>query len=515
VRGPGGYDRTVAVTTDNSTLPGRAVSPWLDGTPRVARPALTADRTADIVVIGGGIVGVSAALELARDGAEVVLLEGRRIGAGVTGNSTAKLSSLHGVHYDSLVSTHGADVARIYAEANERGLARVRELAGELGIQCDLRTKPNFTYTEDPGQVADLQAEAEACRAAGLQVQTTTDVDLPFEVAAAIRLDDQAEFDPVPYLEGLADAVEKAGGAVHEGTWATQVAGQRVTTRDGAVIRADRVVVATQIPFLDRGLFFAREHVQRSYAVTARLDGPVPQGMYLQSESPSTSLRAVPWEGGELLLVGGQSHELGHGDAVEKFEALEKLARERFPVAGFEHRWSAHDFMPDDGLPYVGRLQPLSDRVLTVTGLHKWGLAFGAEAGRILADVVAGRPNEGAETFDPWRLPPLSGAAQWAKHNADSGVHFFADRAKRGGSVEDLAPGEGGVFGDGIAQKAVHRDDDGVLHAVSARCTHLGCIVRWNGAERTWDCPCHGSRFEAGGDVANGPATRPLEQRPV
>jgi glycine/D-amino acid oxidase-like deaminating enzyme/nitrite reductase/ring-hydroxylating ferredoxin subunit len=505
----------VSAPTQIGSLPGRAVSPWLDDAAGAERPPLERDRTADVAVIGAGIVGVSAALELARDGAQVVLLEGRRIGAGVTGNSTAKLSSLHGVHYDSLVSTHGADVGRIYAEANERGLARVRELAGELEIDCDLRTKPNFTYTEDPGRVSELEAEAKACRAAGLAAELTTDVDLPFPVEAAIRVDDQAEFDPVAYLRGVADAIEAAGGTIHERTFATGVGGGRVATAPGPVIRAERVIVATQIPFLDRGLFFAREHVQRSYGITARLDGPVPQGMYLQAESPKTSLRPLRWNGEELLLVGGQSHELGHGDAVEKFEALEALARDRFPVAGFEHRWSAHDFMPDDGLPYVGRLQPLSDQVLTVTGLHKWGLAFGVDAGRILADIVAGRPSEAAETFDPRRLPPLSAATELLKHNADSGLHFFADRARRGGSPEDLAPGEGGVFGNGLGQKAVHRDDDGVLHAVSARCTHLGCIVRWNGAERTWDCPCHGSRFEAAGEVANGPAVKPLEPRSV
>jgi glycine/D-amino acid oxidase-like deaminating enzyme/nitrite reductase/ring-hydroxylating ferredoxin subunit len=500
---------------ETRSLPGRAISPWLDGAPDRERPRLERDRTADVVVIGAGIVGVSAAFELSRAGADVVLLEGRRIGSGVTGNSTSKLSSLHGVHYDSLVSTHGADVARIYAEANERGLARARELTDELGIDCDLRTKPNYTYTEDDGRVSELEAEAEACRAAGLAVEVTTDVDLPFPVAGAIRLDDQAEFDPVPYLYGLADAIEAAGGALHEQTRATQVTGGRVATEAGRVVRAERVIVATQIPFLDRGLFFAREHVQRSYGITARLEGPVPQGMYLQAESPKTSLRPLRWNGEELLLVGGQSHELGHGDAVEKFEALEALARERFPVTGFEHRWSAHDFMPDDGLPYVGRLQPLSDAVLTVTGLHKWGLAFGVESGRILGDIVAGRPSEAAETFDPWRLPPLSGAAQYVKHGVDTGVHLLADRARRRGSVDDLAPGEGRVVADGLGQKAVYRDDDGALHAVSARCTHLGCIVRWNGAERTWDCPCHGSRFEATGEVANGPATKPLESRDV
>jgi glycine/D-amino acid oxidase-like deaminating enzyme/nitrite reductase/ring-hydroxylating ferredoxin subunit len=505
----------VGASLHTRALPGRAVSPWLDRAGEGERHALDRELTADVAVVGAGIVGLSAALELAREGAEVVVLEGRRIASGVTGNSTAKLSSLHGLHYRGLVSTHGADVARVYAETNERGIARVRELVEELEIECDLRAKPNYTFTEDAGMVPELEAEAAAGTASGLPVELTRDAELPFAVEAAVRLDDQAEFDPAAYLFGLARAIEAAGGTICERTRATAVAGGRVRSAAGGLVTADRVILATQIPFLDRGLFFARQHVQRSYAITVRLEGAVPQGMYIQAERPGISLRPLPWNGEELLIVAGESHELGHGEASEKFEALERHARERFEVAGFEHRWSAHDFMPDDGLPYVGRVWPASDRILTVTGLHKWGLAFGAESGRILADVIADRPSEAAETFDPRRLPPVSAVPELLKHNADSGLHFFADRARRSDSVDDLAPGEGRIVRDGFGQKAVHRDADGALHAVAARCTHLGCIVRWNGAERTWDCPCHGSRFEATGEVANGPATSPLAPREV
>jgi nitrite reductase/ring-hydroxylating ferredoxin subunit len=243
-----------------------------------------------------------------------------------------------------------------------------------------------------------------------------------------------------------------------------------VSTATGAEVRAGHVVVATQ----------------------------------------GRSLRAAPWDGDELLIVGGESHELGDGDPSEKFEALARYARARFGAQSFEHRWSAHDFMPDDGLPYVGRLWPLSDRMLTATGMGKWGLAMGVAAGRLLADQVGGRPNVWAETFDPRRLPPMSAVPRLGKLGAKSGYHLVADRLRHGGSVADLGPGEGRVIRDGLIQKAVHRDSDGVLHAVSARCTHLGCIVGWNAAEGTWDCPCHGSRFEAGGEVANGPATQPL-----
>ena len=191
-------------------------------------------------------------------------------------------------------------------------------------------------------------------------------------------------------------------------------------------------------------------------------------------------------------------------------QILRLRRRERFGAVEFPHRWDAHDFMPDDGLPYVGRLTPLSDRVLTATGMRKWGLAMGTAAARALADSVAGRATRWGETFDQWRVPPPSSLKELAVHNADSGFHFFADRLRRG-SLGHLGPGEGRVVGDGLAQKAVHRDDAGIVRAVSARCTHLGCIVRWNSAERTWDCPCHGSRFGADGEVLAGPATGPLE----
>jgi glycine/D-amino acid oxidase-like deaminating enzyme/nitrite reductase/ring-hydroxylating ferredoxin subunit len=497
-------------------FPGRPVSAWRDLPEGSHHAPIAADTTADVVVIGGGMAGMSAAYELQRDGADVVLLEGRTISAGVSGNTTAKLSALHGLTYDSLRSTHDLRVARQYAELNQWGVNRVREVAAEEDIDCDLSERPNVAFTVDTGQASQIRSEVEAAAEAGLPVSFTTDLDIPFDVAAAVRCEGQAQFQPVKYLRGLAAAMSVRGGAaIHESTRATGVGGGTVETQLGPVVRAGHVIVATQLPFLDRSLFFARAGVERSYAISAEVNGPIPQGMYIRTESPSHTMRPIPWRGRELLLFGGYSHRLGHGDPGEAFAGLERDVRERFDVVEIHHRWDAHDYMPEDDLPYIGRLTPTSETLLTVSGGRKWGLAMAAAAGRLLADRVAGRPNEWAATFDPWRTPPPSALKQYAEHNADSGLHFFADRLKRGGSAEELAPGEGEVIGDGLGQKAVHRDYDGNLHAVSARCSHLGCIVRWNVPEQTWDCPCHGSRFGAMGEVLNGPATSALEKRDV
>jgi glycine/D-amino acid oxidase-like deaminating enzyme/nitrite reductase/ring-hydroxylating ferredoxin subunit len=467
----------------------------------------------DVAVLGGGVVGATAALLLAREGARTALLEARRLGGGVSGNTTAKLSSLHGLTYDSLRSRVGEEAARAYGEANEEGIARIAALAEELRIDCQLRRKPNFTYTESAGDREKIEAEVAAASSLGLPASYTEQTDLPFLIAAAIRFDDQAEFHPYLYVRGLIEAAEHAGCAVFERTRAVGLAGNAIRTEAGAQVRANRVIIATHAPFLDRGLFFARTHPERSYSLAVRTSGPVLEGMYLSAGNPVRSLRSHPVSGGELLIVAGESHRVGEGDEPDRYRRLEAFARERFDAQTIEYRWSAQDNMPEDGLPFVGRLVPFSDRALVVTGLRKWGLAMGTTAAAMVAEMAMGRDHRLAGFFRPERLHPVAAIPELASHNAHSGLRFVADRITRRKSLDGIAPGEGRVVGSGLGQAAVYCDDDGVIHTRSARCTHLGCIVAWNGAERSWDCPCHGSRFGPLGDVVQGPATSPLPGR--
>jgi glycine/D-amino acid oxidase-like deaminating enzyme len=442
---------------------------WFEGREREVRPRLDRDIHADVAVVGAGIVGLTTALLLEREGLRVAVLEMREVAAGATGYNTAKLSSLHGLTYRQLAKRVGRDNARAYGRANEAGIARVFALAGELGIDCDLRRKPNYTYAEDESDLGDVREEAEIARELGLPASYVDQLDLPYPVAGAVRFDEQAEFHPVRYVDGLAAALR---GPLHEHTRVTGLDSGRLKTAAGARVHAEHVVVATHLSFLDRGLYFARCHPERSYVVAGRT-GTLPAGMYLSTESPAHSIRAH----GDWLLVGGESHKTGQADAAERYERLAAWARDRFGLEP-ELRWATQDQMPADGVPYVGRHDPLSQNVWVATGFKKWGLAMGTAAAELLAARIAGREHEWAELFDPNRFRPRAGAPSFAKENANVAYRFVADRVRKRG-----AP----------------------------RCTHLGCLLDWNAAEETWDCPCHGSRFGAAGEVIEGPAVRPLD----
>jgi glycine/D-amino acid oxidase-like deaminating enzyme/nitrite reductase/ring-hydroxylating ferredoxin subunit len=491
---------------------------WVATGPTTSYPALDRDIGADVLVIGAGITGLVTALLLQRAGFEVAVIDKHKVGTGVSGYTTGKVSSLHQLVYSQFASRLGEEGARAYAEANEAGIERIAGLAEELAIDCDFRRRANYTYAASEDDVEKVEEEVEAATAAGLEASYAGEIPLPFPTHGAVRLENQAEFHPLEFVAGVAAALDSEGGRIFEHTLATRLRDGdpcRVQTSGGSVT-AEHVVVATHVPFTDRALFFARVHAERSYCVAAPLRGEAPEGMFISASSPTRSIRSHPVEGRELLIVGGEGHKVGQGGpTTPRYQALEEFAREHFGVSEISHRWSTQDNYSADGAPLVGKLTPLSRRSYAATGFRKWGLAMGAAAGEMLSDAIAGRDNRWAAFFDSNRIPPLAAAVDLAKENANVGFHFFADRIVRrsSDSAGDLGPGEGKVASRDGRQVAISRDEDGVLHAVSARCTHLGCIVAWNDAERSWDCPCHASRFAPDGSVLQGPAVNPLEGR--
>ncbi|SER60497.1 Glycine/D-amino acid oxidase [Lentzea xinjiangensis] len=480
---------------------------WLTALPAEPRPPLTGAHTFDVAVVGGGITGLTTALLLKRRGLSVVVLEAGRVASGVSGNNTAKVTALQSTVYSQIRRKHGLAAATDYATASQAAVNEVAAIAARENIDCDLRRSPAVTYAYTEGEVSDVDHELITARQVGLPVRGNTDVDLPFEVHAAVRLDDQIALHPVKYLRGIAAAVEGDGCRIHENSRVLDVSGNRVSTEDGHV-DAEKIVIATHYPTLDRGLYFARLELTRAYCIAARVKNPA-QALAISTGSPSWSISAHE----DKLVLAGQSHATGK-PAVEPFRRLEDFARKHWQVEEITHRWSAQDPTSYDHLPMIGSYTPGNTTLYTATGYMKWGLTSGTFAASLLADLVTGKPHELAERFSPHRLS-LKSLPDLVKKNAEVAVQMVGDRIipADATSSETLPRGHAHVIRDGLGRTGVYRDDDGQLHGVSMRCTHLGCFVRFNAAERSWDCPCHGSRFDVDGTVLEGPATRPLPRK--
>ncbi|MFJ8074297.1 FAD-dependent oxidoreductase [Streptomyces sp. NPDC096176] len=487
-------------------------------------PPLDGDLTVDVAVVGGGIAGLSTAWELTREGGRsVVVLEADRIAAGVTGFTTAKVTSQHGLVYDRLRRTRGAEGARLYAHSQQEAVERVAEVSAALGIDCELERRPSYVYSRDGAQRSALQAEAEATREAGLDAAYVEDTGLPFWVAGAVRVEGQAQFHPRKYLLALARDLTAYGSTIHERTRVTGLhegSPCRLTTESGCTVFARDVVVATHFPVFDRALLFARMSPRRELVVAAPLPADRdPDGMYICEDGSKRSVRTAPLgDGRRLLIVTGENFTPGTGDVPERIERLDEWMHTHFAVEETAYRWAAQDNDSSDTVPLVGPFHPGARHTYVATGFGGWGMSSGVLAGRLLSGLICAVKPPWTDLYDPRRMwSTLREAPTMLSQQAEVGRHFVGDRLRTThvDSAAEIEPGTGAVVRLHGRRCAVYRDDDGTCHAVSARCTHLGCLVSFNEAERSWECPCHGSRFGVDGSVLQGPAVRPLEQRDV
>jgi glycine/D-amino acid oxidase-like deaminating enzyme/nitrite reductase/ring-hydroxylating ferredoxin subunit len=504
---------------------GETTSLWMATTAVPAQPPLTEDVHADVCVVGAGIAGMTTAYLLTQAGRAVVVLDDGPVGGGQTQRTTAHLSNAIDDRYFEIERLHGREGARLAAESHTAAIDCIEAIVREEGIDCDFERLDGYLFT-GPGQDAHLlDRELAAARRAGLEdVERLPRAPLTsFDTGPCLRFPRQGQFHPLKYLGGLAAAVQRNGGRIFTGTHAAQIKGDSPatihTTGDRAVT-ADVVVVATNSPVNDLVAIHTKQAPYLTYVIGVRVrQGLVPRGLYWDTLDPYhyVRLQRLPSrreqaDSDELLIIGGEDHKTGQArDGEQRFARLEAWARERFPMLqAVEFRWSGQVMETVDGLAFIGRNPLDAPNVFIVTGDSGMGMTHGTIAGILLTDLIRGHPHRWAPLYDPARKP-LRAAGEFLKEDLNMALQY-ADWLTPGEvrTVEEVRPESGAILRRGLTKVAVYRDAQGQLHERSAVCTHLGCIVRWNDTEKTWDCPCHGSRYDKSGRVMNGPANRDL-----
>lgn len=493
---------------------------WEDDLRELVFPALTADTEVDVAIIGGGITGITCAALLAQAGRRVAVLEAARVGYGTTGHSTGNLYASVDQYLHKLEEKWGADTAFIVARSRRMGIDLVERQVRDKGISCQFQRQPWVLYSSDASAQSDdiIEHEFQAVERAGLRARVSGDLPFPGEIRKALVVSDQAQFHPLAYVRGVAAAIWSEQCGIFENTPVVDVdEAQGIIRTPWHTVRAANIVMATHTPkgfnTLQTGLGPYREYAVAGSLAEVQLAG----GIFWSVGAEKLSTRLVEVAGRPYVLMIGEMHKTGQNeDPLAAYRKLEQTLRARFDVRTVDYLWSAQQYRSADGLPYIGRSIG-SDHVYIATGFGADGLTYGSLAGFILSEQIAGRRTEFDDLYSPRRFTPLKSAGKFLRENLNVAGYYVKDyiggaQAKQ---LADVARGEGKVIQLGGDKLAVYRDDNGALHAVSPVCTHLKCIVHWNSAERSWDCPCHGSRFSTDGEVIEGPALTPLTKRDV
>lgn len=469
---------------------------------RPKRPPLQGEINLEVAVIGAGLAGILTAYLLQERGISVAVIECKEAGSGITKNTTAKITSSHNLIYHKLMMYKGEARAWEYAAANQRAIEMYEEIIAKLEIDCDYQIMPNYIFTLD--NEMKIKQEVEAARKVGLPAVLTKETTLPFPVKAAVRFDHQASFHPLKFLDAVADKVK-----IYEHTRVTEVQSNGLIITDQGRINAKSIVIATHYPFINvPGYYFFRMHQERQYVAAlegedidkkARLDG-----MYLDADPQGFSFRNYK----DFLILGGGSHRTGEYNPLDAYGKLEQTAKEWYPNATIKYTWSNQDCMTPDSIPYIGRYSVNMPNIYVATGFNKWGMTSSMVSAMIITDLITDRKNEYQNVFNPRRLM-LSGSRVFLKDAAIITVSLLSEHLRiPHDKLNEIEQGKAGVVLKDGQRIGVYRQSENQYFFVSTKCPHLGCSLEWNQNELTWDCPCHGSRFDYRGNLINNPAMR-------
>lgn len=492
---------------------------WIDSTNNMFPDYLPIkeDAKSNVTIVGGGIAGITCAYLLSKEGFSVIVLEADRIARGTTGHTTAKITSQHNLIYFKLSKKLGTELAKQYVDANETAIKEIKKLIRELNINCDFLSQSAFIYTESEDFITPLQDELNAAMNFGIKADYVDAIPFPFTIKGALRFDNQAQFHPLKYTLSLAKSFVGRGGKIFEKTRAVKLEKSNqytIITEQGKRISSDVLIIASHFPFYNKqGIYFSRIYQQRSYVAALKMHEKYPGGMYINAEEPVHSLRGQTTSDGELILLGGSQHKAGQGgDTRKNYEELLDFAEPYFTINSLPYHWSTQDCMTLDGLPYVGNLTPDTPNLYVTTGFGKWGMTNSMASAMLLRDLIVKGDSAWKDVYNPSRHTKAASAVNFVVENFNVAEKLIGGKIQPLTKVEDieLARGEGKVVELNGKRAGIYMDDAGIRHVVNTTCTHMGCELNWNPAERSWDCPCHGSRFSFDGDIIEGPAVKSL-----
>lgn len=494
---------------------------WIEDTKNIRKnyEKLNSNINAEVCVIGGGLTGLTTAYYLSKTGKKVVLLEKYKIGSHTSGNTTAKITSQHGLFYKYLVDSLGVESAKEYLYANEYAIKNIEKIINEENIQCDFEKQNAYVFTQDEKELKKIEDEIDIVNKLGLKAELVEKIDVPKEILGAIKFPNQAQFNPVKYMIGLSDSLEKYGAKIYEDTKVIDVKKQGdeyvTITENGDEVHSKYVVLASHYPFINApGFYFMKMYQTTSYLIAVDTNSELFEGMYINSENPTISFRTAKYQGKRLLIVGGMDHKTGAKiDLSNSYKNLEKVAKEMYPNSKVLFRWNTEDCIPLDKIPYIGEFSNLMPNMYVATGYKKWGMTSSNIAANIISNRILGKENKYEKVFESTRLKPIKNYEELGNIVKEVSYSLIINKLKKAKDIlEDVKNDEGRIIELEDSKVGVYKNKEGKIFAVKPVCTHLGCELSWNNLDKTWDCPCHGSRFDYEGKSLYDPSTKDLEK---
>lgn len=491
---------------------------WINSTENLGNfNEIDGNYQADVCIIGAGICGLSTGYYLSKLGLKVIIVDKDNIGMKTSGNTTAKITFQHNLIYDYLINTFSYDLALKYLESNKKAIKNIKQIIDEENIDCDFEYQDNFVYTTKPEELTKILNEVKALNSLNEDAEFVTKCDLPFKIAGAIKTKNQAQFHPRKYMLGLAKAIKSYGGLIFTNSLATDVKkdiDEYTTYVNNYTINSKYVVLASHYPFINfPGIYFLKMYQSTSYAIAIDTHKKTFDGMYINIKEPIYSFKTAIYNNKKLVIMTGGDHKTGFNpDSNNGYAPIEKTAHTLFPNCDILYKWDTRDCITLDKIPYIGEFSNLMPNIYVATGFNKWGMTSSNVAANIIKDKILGRENKYAFVYEATRVSPVKNRVELGNMVSQVFKSFVTNRIKiPSDTLLSIDKNNGGIIKVNGTNVGIYRDSNGNVYAVNPTCTHLGCLLTWNNLDKTWDCPCHGSRFDYTGKNIYDPAFKNLD----